>query len=103
MITIDESQLAQVQYLFEQSSKGNHVLFDANALRKVFGPRSPKPLSENEAEKVERHIERLLAEPSLEQKRAYLEHLDSRSFAWVVRTYFSILESQLPDVPESRH
>ncbi len=110
MITIDEDQLAQVQYLFEQSSRGHHLLFDADAIRRVFrGQRGskktapPQQLEASEAEKVERHIEKLLAEPSLEMKRAYLETLDSKSYEWVLRTYFSILENQLPDAPEARH
>ncbi len=108
MITIDENQLAQVQYLFEQSSRGNHLLFDPDSIRRVFlKPRrersSESTLRAKDAEKVERHIERLLAEPSLESKRAYLEGLDRRSYEWVLRTYFNILENQLAESAEAHH
>ena len=36
MIHISKHQLAQVEYLLEQSAQGNHVLFDTDELRRVF-------------------------------------------------------------------
>jgi hypothetical protein len=107
VITISEEQLAQVEYLFEQSSRGNHVLFDPRRLRAVFRTKTSRreTLGETEAQEVERHIERLLAEPTLDDKKAYLASLDRSTYGWVVRTYFSILESNLAGslAPEARH
>ena len=62
-----------------------------------------RPLTEKEAIEVERHIEFLVAASSLDRKRAYLESLDTRTYAWVVRTYFNIVETSLWESQEVRH
>ena len=108
MITISEEQLAQVEYLFEQSIQGNHLLFEPESLWRVFRgrpDRTPdrKALSTRQAESVEKHIETLLAEPSLIKKREYLDALDTLTYEWVVRTYFSILENNLFEAQATRH
>lgn len=106
MINISKNQLNQVEYLIGQSIQGNHVLFDLDALRKVFwkeNPRLSSALSEEEAYAVEHHIEKLILEPSLAQKRAYLEGLDSDTFEMVVKTYFNIVENNIYETLEVKH
>jgi hypothetical protein len=111
MIHVSKNKLQQVEYLIEQSLQGNHILFDHENLTRVLRGESRdgssdgllKPLSEEEAYSVEHHIERLIGEPSLMQKRAYLESLDSRTYAWVVRTYFNIIENNLWESQEIHH
>jgi hypothetical protein len=101
VIHVDKDQLNQVEYLIEQSRQGNHVLFDNETLRKVLSPATL--LNEEDAYAVEHHIERLIAEPSLAQKRAYLDGLDPSTFEKVVRTYFNIVENSLYEKLEVRH
>ncbi|MDR3607030.1 MAG: hypothetical protein P4M08_06585 [Oligoflexia bacterium] len=107
MIHVAKSRVQQIEYLIEQSIQGNHVLFDHDAMTHVLRDGSGSgllaPLSEEEAYGVEHHIERLIGEPSLLRKRAYLESLDSRTYAWVVRTYFNIIENNLWESQEVRH
>jgi hypothetical protein len=105
MIHVSKHQLAQVEYLIEQSANGNHVLFDTNELRRVFeyAEASRFTLSEKDAYEIEPFIERLLEEPTLERKRAYLEGLEQPVFDRVVMTYFSIVENNLFDACEARH
>lgn len=106
MITISKNQMNQVEYLIDQSIRGNHVLFDLDALRRVFwkeNPRLSNTLSEQEAYSVEHHIERLITEPSLAQKRAYLEALDEDTFEMVVKTYFNIIENNIYESLEVQH
>lgn len=103
MIHISKSQMDQVQYLIDQSLQGNHVLFDHDSLKRVLRTDSLRPMSEKEAFAVEHHIERMIGQPSLEHKRAYLETLDSRTYAWVVRAYFNIIENNLYENQEVRH
>ncbi len=97
----------QFEYLIEQAIRGNHVLFDHSTLTRILkdGAKSGllDPLSEEEAMGLESHIEQLVSEGSLERKRAYLESLDSRSYAWVVKTYFNIVENNLSDSKETLH
>lgn len=104
MIYVSKQQLDQVEYLIGQSVQGNHILFDGDSLRKVFKKTSPgKALDEQEAYQVEHHIERLIAQPTLLQKRAYLERLDSKTYEWVVRTYFNIIENNIYENSEVKH
>jgi hypothetical protein len=101
VLQITKSQLTQVEYLLAQSAQGNHVLFDTDTLRRIFSheqaknKRKPRALTEEEAYEAEPHLERLLQEPSLESKRAYLEGLDRPTLERVIRTYFSIVENNI--------
>ena len=102
MIYVSKKQLDQVEYLIGQSIQGNHVLFDSDTVRRVFD-RQSDDFSDEDAYSVEHHIERLILQPSLSEKRAYLEHLDPETFDRVVRTYFNIVENNLFENIEVRH
>jgi hypothetical protein len=105
LIYVSKDQLKQVEYLINQSIQGNHILFDLDSVRRVFDPRSRrKPaFSEEEAYAVEHHIERLMLQPSLAEKRAYIEQLDGDTFAQVVKTYFCIVENNIYEQLEVHH
>lgn len=107
MIYISKEQLSQVEYLIDQSIQGNHVLFDLDTLRRVFWNESPhsysRDVSKEDAYSVEHHIEQLMQEPTLAQKKAYLEQLDQGTFERVVKTYFNIVENNLMENQEVRH
>lgn len=104
MIYVSQDQLEQVEYLINQSKQGNHILFDVDALRTVFSHAPlPEELSEDEAYAVEHHIERLILQPTLAEKRAYLEQLDKLTFRKVVKTYFNIVENNIIENHEVKH
>ena len=107
MIYVNQSHVDQVEYLLEQAMQGNHVLFDAETLRKTFRKdRSvsfSEPMKDEDAYAVEPHIEKLLELPSLEQKRAFLESLDPGTLEHVVRAYFNIVENSLYESISERH
>jgi hypothetical protein len=106
LIYVSKTQLKQVEYLIGQSIQGNHVLFDLDTVRKVFFkenlPLSSR-LSDEEAYSVEHHIERLILQSSLAEKRAYLERLDEDTYIRVVRTYFNIVENNLYESTQVSH
>ena len=102
MIYVSEEQLSQVEYLLGQSAQGNHVLFEIETLRKIFdGVHETKSVSNSYS--VEHHIERLIQQPTIAEKRAYLENLDASTFQWVVRTYFNIVENNIYESQGARH
>jgi hypothetical protein len=105
VIYVSPDQLEQVEYLIQQSSQGNHLLFDRATLKRVFSPdsRSKRPLAESEAYAVEHHLERIIVQPSLGEMRAYVETLDPETLDQVVRTYFNIVENNLYETLEVRH
>jgi hypothetical protein len=103
VIYVTKTRLAQVEYLIHQAIQGNHVLFEPERIRRALDPQSLVPLSESEANTIAGHIERLVDATSLERKRAYLEGLDSKTYAWVVKTYFNIVENNLFEKQEVLH
>lgn len=60
-------------------------------------------MTAEEAYGVEHHIERLMLQPTLAHKRAYLDQLDKKTFAHVVKTYFCIIESNIYQGMEVHH
>ena len=106
MIYISKNQLKQVEYLIGQSIQGNHVLFNLETLRRIFWTEnllSSTHLSDDDAYSVEHHIERMILQPTLEQKRAYLDSLDEDTYKRVVKTYFNIVENNLFENTEVVH
>ena len=107
MIYVNQEQLKQVEYLLAQAAQGNHVLFDTQVVREVFSrggePERESAQSEEESYGVEHLIERLISQPSLAQKRAYLERLDPPTFERVVRTYFNIVENNIFESLGEKH
>jgi hypothetical protein len=91
---LSKAQLGEIRYLMDQSMRGNHVLFDQEKIREVFERPHP-PISPEDAYSVEHHIERILQQPSLEQKKAYLDSLDEHTYTRVVQTYFKIIDQRL--------
>jgi len=105
VIYVSQDQLDQVEYLINQSIQGNHVLFDAEVVREVFltAREGGESFSVGDAYGVEHHIERIISQPTLLQKRAYLEQLDADTYRKVVRTYFNIVENNLFESGEPKH
>lgn len=107
MIYVSQEQVAQVEYLIQQSIQGNHVLFSSEDLSVIFKNGSASPdtteIGEEQAYAVEHHIEKLITAPTLGEKRAYLDRLDRKTFENVVRTYFNIVENNLFEKIETRH
>lgn len=101
MIYVNQKQLDQVEYIIEQSTRGHHVLFDTDVIRRVFRARAmlaDETSSDDESENdevTEKHIENLILQPTLISKRAYLENLTPDTFEKVVRTYFAIVENNI--------
>ncbi|MBN20945.1 MAG: hypothetical protein CL678_06600 [Bdellovibrionaceae bacterium] len=103
MIEVSVDQLSQVEYLIEQSKLGNHILFDSNTIRNSFESPFDEGFSEEDAYAVEHHIERIITQPSIERKKAYLDGLNHETHRLVVRTYLNIVENNLYDEIKDFH
>lgn len=102
MIYVSEDELDQVQYLINQSIQGNHILFDPDEVRKTFQEEAIE-FAEEEAYAIEPHIERMISQPTLAQKKEYLAQLDPETFRKVIRTYFNIVENSIYENYEAEH
>lgn len=103
VIYVSEDQLTQVEYLIGQSVQGNHVLFESHVIREAYERTAGDQFSEDDAYGVEHHIENLITQPTLAQKRAYLERLDLKTHDFVVRTYFNIIENSIIEDSGVKH
>jgi hypothetical protein len=99
LIYVSEDQLKQVEYIIGQSVRGHHVLFDNETVRKAFLQRDPESVSKD----IEKHIEELITQPTLLQKRAYLEKLPLKVRNRVVKMYFNIIENNIFESMETVH
>lgn len=103
MIYVSQDQLDQVEYLINQSIQGHHALFGMEDVKRILESGAQHPIAESDAYEVEPHIERLILQPTLEEKKAYLDGLDRGTFERVVLTYFNIVENNLKERSEVRH
>lgn len=97
MVYVNDDQLEQVQYLLEQSTNGNHLLFDNNTIKRIA--RSHE-LNEEEKERVEAAeslLEQLILCPTIEAKKSFLSELDEVTYNDVVRVYINVLHNTIAD------
>jgi hypothetical protein len=102
---IDKNHLDQVEYLFDQSAQGHHVLFDNEDIKRVLS----RPTEEMDfftfenVDKVQKLLGDFLGQNSLKQKRAFLEKLDQETHDLLIRTYFNIVENSIYEQKTPRH
>lgn len=102
MITVSQAQLETVEYLIQQSTVGNHILFGLDLVRDVF-TRQSTPMSDEEAYEVEHHIEKLIALDGYYKQKAYIEKLPEETLFRVIKTYFNIVENSVFESKGFRH
>ena len=95
---IEKKQLKEIEFLFDQSMKGVHLLFDDNkrltdilktpTLEKTF-------FSSDNNQKIQSIFTGLVSKKSFKEKKLYLDRLSSESFEILVRTYFHIVDNTI--------
>ncbi|MCC6276578.1 MAG: hypothetical protein IT289_01540 [Oligoflexia bacterium] len=105
MVYLSKSQMAEVEYLFNQSAQGIHVLFDNAMIRKVLS----RPTEEidfftfENVNKVQKVLSDFIAKESLAAKKAFLESLDQDTHELLLRTYFNIVENSIYEQGALKH
>jgi hypothetical protein len=95
MIFVNQLQLDQVKYLLEQSVRGNHILFQAETIKKVAS--TPKEVDSARTELAEKILEEMILRDTLSKKKLYLESLDRDLYEDVVRVYMNIVQNTAQD------
>ncbi len=96
MIYVSEDQLEQVQYLLEQSTLGNHVLFDLDTIRRIaptLGQEARTEFEKGLLMSAEKLLEELILCPSIDAKMDFLQCLDPEVRDEVARVYLRIVEN----------
>lgn len=101
---IDSSQMEQVEYLFNQSARGNHVLFDPDDIKKALS--TEKSLEKMKGEyldsfdiktlqKMRDLLDILMRQPTVSEKRHFILSLSPESKELLIKAYFNILDNTL--------
>ena len=82
----DEKNLEQIEYLLFQSTQGIHFMFDNKELVKVLGQKSLEKKLKDQAnvQKVQDLLTRFIERPSIQEKKLFLETLDSDTYELLV-------------------
>lgn len=95
---IEKKQFKEIEFLFNQSMKGLHLLFDDNQrLHKIL----KTPTLEDQffrpsnKEKIENLFTELISRKSFKAKKRYLDQLNPENFEILVRIYFHIVDNTL--------
>ena len=95
---IERKQLKEIEFLFNQSINGLHLLFDDNKkLAHILKtPTKEKSFFESRnMQKIQEIFTGLVSKKSLKEKQAYLTNLSAEHFEILVRTYFHIVDSTI--------
>lgn len=105
MVQIEKEHLNELEYLFAQSAKGLHLLFDRDSLTGIL-----KKPTENldyftfeNMTKVQAILSQFVQQKSMAQKQKFIQSLDPDSFELLVRTYFNIVENAIFESSTVRH
>lgn len=103
---IEKKQLKDIEFLFDQSAKGFHLLFDDQ--KKVTDilktPTQNKTFfNSKNMKRIQVIFTGLISKKSFEDKKDYLENLNSDNFEILVRTYFHIVDNTVLSVAKTIH
>lgn len=104
-VYLSENQVNNLKSILSQSEQGIHVLFENSLISEVFR----KPYSEDEffevdnLKQIQDDILRLLQMTSLQDKRNFIESLDTTSRHRIVRAYFYMIENNLRSTQKRPH
>ena len=95
---IERKQLKEIEFLFNQSINGIHLLFDDNKkLAHILStPTKEKSFFDSKnIQKIQEVFTGLISKKSLKEKQSYLNNLNSENFEILVRTYFHIVDNTI--------
>ncbi len=105
MVYIDKHQLNEVEYLFNQSAQGLHVLFDNASIRRVLSTPTEDMdfFSFENVQKIQKILSDFIAKGSIKSKIDFLEQLDQDTYDLLLRTYFNIVENSIYEKGSEKH
>lgn len=103
---IEKKQLKEIEFLFDQSMKGLHLLFDdSKRLTDILKtPTAEKQFfSSNNNKRIQSVFTGLVSKKSFREKKMYLDRLNSENFEILVRTYFHIVDNTIMTINRVQH
>ena len=104
-IKINDAHLDQIEELLAQSMNGIHLLFDNETIARILKtPTESLDLFHfRNLDKIQELFTEFVRNETLQEKRMWLESLDSGSFEMLLRTYFHIVDNSLFAADSTRH
>jgi len=103
MMFITPEQLEQLEFLLDQSTQGIHHLFEHRHIEDVLSEDGDLPFSSGEVKMVQKLLNRLLVQPTITLKRAFISRLSDEEKRLLLRSYFNIVENTIYDATSELH
>jgi hypothetical protein len=97
MITINDDQLEQLEFLLDQSMQGMHHLFDRHIIYTDLRAQGEREFTPNEVKRVHDLLNKLVSQPTISMKRAFVGRLQHNDRRILLRSYFNIVENTIYD------
>ncbi len=101
-----KKQLREIEFLFSQSAKGLHHLFDdkARIANILSAPAREKNFfNSRNMKKIQNIFAELVSRKTVQDKKNYLSQLNSENFEILVRTYFHIVDNTILSSDKALH
>lgn len=103
MVFVNDNQLEQLEFLLDQSAQGLHHIFDGATLVRTLKAAPPLEFTAAEVNRVQRLLNRLVVQPTIAMKMAWVSRLTMEEKDLLVRSYFNIVENNIYDAQEDLH
>jgi len=104
-LKISDTHLDQIEHLLAQSMNGIHLLFDNETIARILKiPTEGMDLFQvRNLDKIQDLFTVFVGHKTLQEKRMWLESLDTESYEMLLRTYFYIVENSLFNTDPTHH
>lgn len=100
---INENQLEQLDFLLDQSIQGVHHLFDQRLITRTMQEDGFNSFNNTEVRSVQSLLNKLISQPTISLKRAYISRLREDEKRLLLRSYFNIVENTIYDTQSEYH
>ena len=95
---IEKKELREIEFLFAQSTKGLHLLFDDHKkLTDILSTPTKEKLffKSGNIEKIKELFSALVSKKGFQEKQSFLNNLNAEQFEILVRAYFHIVDNTI--------
>jgi hypothetical protein len=97
VVHLTQTQMDEINFLFLQSQKGLHLLFDNDTIKKYLSRKvSDVDLFDNEElPGIEQLVEEFISTPTISARKQMFSSFTEEEKELIVRSYFNIIENNI--------
>jgi hypothetical protein len=98
-------QIEELEKLLNQSIRGFHHLFDKSRITEILKTPTEELdfFTTKNMNTIQKLFDELIKKKTMQEKQAYIEHLDEGRFEILLRTYFHIVDTTLMSSEHMKH